>query len=343
MRRGTMRAMRAATAIRALRAKGRVPVLFGMWLLAAPWASAQTADPARGFYYDQKAPLDVQEAGVEKRGDVTVHDISYASPKGGRVPAYLVVPAGSGPFAAVLWGHWYWPNSEFFNRKEFLEEAVALAQAGVVSLLPTGVGARAGHVDNPDPLSDEQVADLIHQVMDMRRGADLLVARKDVDAKRLAYVGHSYDGEVGAFLAGADRRFKAYVLMAAPLSDEVDMKSKEYQGFRQKYGAEKFDEKTKARAWLDPGRYVAHAAPAVVFMQFGTQEDFLTPERDREYAALVSEPKKFKLYEAPHALNAEARRDRIAFLTEQLGLKPLPAAVIAAVPDLPQPPAPKPE
>lgn len=39
------------------------------------------------FDYDQKAPLDVQEAGVEQRGDVTIHDISYASPKGGRVPA----------------------------------------------------------------------------------------------------------------------------------------------------------------------------------------------------------------------------------------------------------------
>ncbi|HKO98429.1 MAG TPA: hypothetical protein VJU86_15640 [Pyrinomonadaceae bacterium] len=55
---------------------------------------------------------------------------------------------------------------------------------------------------------------------------------------------------------------------------------------------------------------------------------------------MVSEPKQFKLYEAPHALNAEARRDRIAFLIEQLKLKPLSAASIADVPDLYQPPAP---
>jgi hypothetical protein len=48
----------------------------------------------RHFDYDSKAPLDVQEAGVEQRGDVAIHDISYASPKGGRVPAYLVVPKG---------------------------------------------------------------------------------------------------------------------------------------------------------------------------------------------------------------------------------------------------------
>ena len=61
------------------------------------------------------------------------------------MPAYLVVPSGKAPFAAVIWGHWYWENSEFRNRKEFLAEAVVLAHAGVVSLLTDGPIARAGH------------------------------------------------------------------------------------------------------------------------------------------------------------------------------------------------------
>jgi hypothetical protein len=47
------------------------------------------------------------------------------------------------------------------------------------------------------------------------------------------------------------------------------------------------------------------------------------------------------LYEAPHALNAEARRDRVAFLVKQLSLKPPDPAAIARVPELPQPPDPK--
>src|SRR6267143_5162249 len=111
-------------------------------LIGAALTFAQDPAALHHFDYDQNAALDIKEAGVEKRGDVPVHDISYASPKAGRVPAYLVVPAGKGPFAAVLWGHWYWQNSAFFNRKEFLEETVALAHAGVVSLLPTGPGAR---------------------------------------------------------------------------------------------------------------------------------------------------------------------------------------------------------
>ena len=305
--------------------------------------AAQDAGPAHNFDYDRNAPLDIREAGVEQRGGVAVHDISYASPKGGRVPAYLVVPTGKGPFAAVIWGHWYWENSEFRNRKEFLEEAIALAHAGVVSLLTDGPIARPGHVEDKTPLNQQQVTDLIQQIVDMRRGADLLLARKDVDPKRLAYVGHSYNASVGGFLSGIDKRFKAFVLMAGGLSDELDLKTKEVQDYRQKIGAEKFDAFTAKNAWLDPGKFVSHAAPATVFLQYASQEKFLSPEHARGYAALVSEPKRFKEYDAPHALNAEARRDRIAFLTEQLNLKPLDPKLLAAIPDLPQPPEPKDE
>jgi dienelactone hydrolase len=315
-----------------------VAILF----LSATSLLAQDASPSHAFDYDSKLPLNIQEVGVEHRGNVAIHDISYASPKVA-VPAYLVVPEGKGPFAAVLWGHWYWQNSEFFNRKEFLDEAVTLAHAGVVSLLPTGPGARAGHVQDKDPLSEQQVAELVQAVVDMRRGADLLMARKDVDPQRFAYVGHSYNATVGAFLSGIDRRFKAFVLMAGGLSDELDLKTEEYKQFRQKYGPAKFDERIAKRAWLDPGKFVSHAAPAIVFLQYGTHDaPFLSPELARQYAALVSEPKQFKLYDAPHALNAEARRDRIAFLSDQLRLKPLDPSLIATVPDLPQPPDPTP-
>jgi hypothetical protein len=172
----------------------------------------------------------------------------------------------------------------------------------------------------------------------MRRGLDLLLARKDVDPKRLAFVGHSYNASIGAILSGVDRRFKAFVLMAGTMSDEVDFRTGAYDDFRKQVGPEKFDAFLAKHSYTDQGKFVSKAAPAFVFLQYATQEDFMKPERAREYEKVVSEPKRFKLYEAPHALNAEARRDRIMFLTEQLKLKPLPEKVIAAIPDLVQPP-----
>jgi hypothetical protein len=130
--------------------------------------------------------------------------------------------------------------------------------------------------------------------------------------------------------------------MAGGLSDQVDMQSEEYRKAREQIGAAKFDAFQVKYAWLDPGQFVSHAAPAFVFLQYGSQEKFLTAERARQYAANVSEPKRLRVYDAPHALNAEARRDRIAFLAGELGLKPPPQASIAAVADLVQPPEPKP-
>src|SRR5258708_14245889 len=127
---------------------------------------AQNVDAAllHHFDYDQKAPIDMQEAGVEQRGDVAIHDISYASPKGGRVPAYLVVPKGKGPFAAVIWGHWYQDGSPFLNRKEFLDEAVALAAFDVVSLLTDGPIARPGVLLEPHPLVEAHIHGPVQQV-----------------------------------------------------------------------------------------------------------------------------------------------------------------------------------
>jgi dienelactone hydrolase len=311
--------------------------MMGTLLLSGTLGRAQDADLIRHFDYDDRASLGIKEIGVERRGTVAIHDLTYTSPKSGVVPAYLVVPKGKGPFAAVIWGHWYWSNSPMRNRKEFLDEAVALAQAGVVSLLTDGPIARPGYVANKEPLNEQDVTDLVQQVTDMRRGVDLLLARKDVDPKRLAYVGHSYNAVVGAILSGVERRFKAFVLMAATMSDEVSMKFPEYQEYRKEIGAEKFDAYNAKYSWTDQGKYVSHAAPAVVFLQYGSQEKFITPERARLYAAVVSDPKRFEMYDAPHALNAAARRDRIAFLTEQFKLKPLWPATIASIPDLFQP------
>lgn len=312
-------------------------LLIGVLLLSSSPSLAQDPELLRHFDYDQKTPLNIKQIGVQQRARADVYDITYDSLKGGVVPAYLVVPKGRGPFAAVIWGHWYWGNSSMRNRRQFLDEAIVLAQAGVVSLLTDGPVARPGHVETKDPLDERRPAEFFQQVMDMRRGVDLLLARGSVDRKRIAFVGHSYNAGVGALLSGVDRRFKAFVLMAGSMSDEVGRETKEYQAFRQRMGPERFDAYAAKYAWLDQGKYVLHAAPAVVFLQYATQEKFLTPERARQYAAFVSEPKQFKLYDAPHALNAEARRDRIAFLIEQLKLKPLSAALISSIPNLYQP------
>jgi hypothetical protein len=166
----------------------------------------------------------------------------------------------------------------------------------------------------------------------------LLVARSDVDPRRIAYVGHSCDASAGGFLSGIDKRFKAFVIMAGDLSFEIDKKTKAFQEYRQKVGPEEFDAFAARYAWMDAGKYASHAAPAVMFLQYANNEPFLNGELAKQYFEIVSEPKKLKVYKAPHALNAEATRDRFAFLAEQLSFTPPDAKAINAIPVLFQPP-----
>jgi dienelactone hydrolase len=310
-------------------------------------------DLAGHWAYDKSQPLGQSQVGVKEREGIKVYDITYRSPvadrgplvgpNGGIVTAYLVVPLGKGPFPAVIYGHWCMPGSEKENRTEFLDEAIVLAHSGVISLLPNHVTVHPGFVEDSSPLNEQQVAVDVQQDINLRRGADLLLARADVDPKRLAYVGHSCDAFAGAFLSGIEKRFEAFVLMAGGWPDDVFKKSPMYEQYRQKIGAEKFDAFQATHAWADTGKYVPHAAPAAVFLQFASDEQFVTPDMDKDYFAVVSEPKQMKIYTAQHALNPEATRDRVAFLAEQLSFKTPDPKAIAAIPALIQPPWPKDE
>ena len=175
------------------------------------------------------------------------------------------------------------PGSEKKNRSEFLDEAIVLAHAGVISLLLDHVTVHPGFVEDTSPLNEQQVAVDVQQDINIRRGADLLVTRADVDPKRLAYVGHSCGAGAGAFLSGIDKRFKSFVLMAGGWPDDTFKKSPMYEQYRQKIGTEKFDAFQAEHSWADTGKYVSHAAPAVVFLQFASDEQFVTPEMDKDY------------------------------------------------------------
>jgi cephalosporin-C deacetylase-like acetyl esterase len=158
------------------------------------------------FDYNQDETLLVEEAPYELLFDgVTVYDVTYDSPKGGRVPAYLVLPASKGPFPAVVWGHWM--DYKTSSREEFLDEALVLAHSGLASLLVDAPFVRPGFIADDDVLTSQYPIAQQQMVIDVRRGVDYLLSRGDIDANRLAYVGHSFDAGVGGILAGVEPRF----------------------------------------------------------------------------------------------------------------------------------------
>lgn len=145
-----------------------------------------------------------QEAGV------TIHDVTYESVGGRVVSAFLVVPDATGPFPAVLFLHWYATNEPDGNRTEFLDEAIDLAADGVVSLLPEQVFPWA----TPPSGATEDRQAVIDQVVDLRVGLDILLAQPQVDADRLAVVGHDFGGMYAALVGSLDDRIDGAAILA---------------------------------------------------------------------------------------------------------------------------------
>jgi cephalosporin-C deacetylase-like acetyl esterase len=288
------------------------------------------------FNYDEHAPLDLKEISVQDRDGVSIHDVTYVSPKGGVVPAYLVVPKGKGKFAAVLWGHWMMPHSPSANRKEFLEEAIALAPAGVVSLLIDAPYVRPGFKADQVALGPQGPDIVLQQVIDLRRGLDFILSRPDVDPKRIAYVGHSFDANCGAILDAVDKRLAAVVFMGNPQSTRdflLTSTSPKMVEFRKSVPLDKITAYLKTYDWADAATYAASLGPASALFQYGTHDEYVDVTAAKHYFEMSSGPKEIKFYDSGHALNAEARRDRFDFLCQHLGLATLPTGALEKVPE----------
>ena len=71
-----------------------------------------------------------------------------------------------------------------------------------------------------------------------------------------------------------------------------------------------------------------------MFLQFGRDDTSIPEALARGYFERFEEPKKIEFYKAGHALNAEARKDRVQWLAERLKLSSVDPEAIERVPDL---------
>ena len=265
------------------------------------------------FEYDKSLPLDQQVKSTERRGDVTVSDVTYAAPGGKRIAAYLVTPEGDGPFAAILYVHWYEPPKPSSGRAEFLEEAVEMARKGVVSLLPETMWSPFEWFDERD--RDHDYDATVSQTVDLRRALDVLLAQPGVDARRVAVVGHDFGGMFGAVLAGVDGRAQSYVI-AASTPRFADW----YLYGPPMEDAAKESYVTRLAA-LDPVRHIRQANGSAFLFQFGRQDEYVPEDKAAEFVAAAPGTPQVEWYDAVHELDVEqAHRDRTAWLDERLGL-----------------------
>jgi dipeptidyl aminopeptidase/acylaminoacyl peptidase len=254
--------------------------------------------------------LRVAAVAAETRGPAVVEDVIVASPGIGEVEAYLVRPAdptvARGP--GLVWWHWLDTEAPDGNRTEFLDEAIEWAGCGAVSVLPQG---RFPWTQAPDNSSADTAA-IADEVLRLRHCLDVLVARSDVDASKLAVVGHDYGAMFGLLALAFDRRPRGAVALAVPPRwGDWNLPFWRIEEDRIDY--------LRALRPFDPIEHVASIAPRPLLFQSAEQDFYLAPMATFELRRAAGETAEAKHYPGGHDLKVPAARDdRRSFLERLL-------------------------
>jgi dienelactone hydrolase len=262
-----------------------------------------TAAPTEDlFAFDRDAPLDVTEGQTSAQPRFTAKAMSYASPGGDRVPGIALIPKGTAPRAGVIFMH-----GAGGSRVDFLGDASTLARRGAVTLTIDSPFARSESEQIRSGAVDATTAHelMVLNVKDLLRGLDVLVEHYDVDPKRLAVVGYSMGVQQAATAAALDDRVRAVVLIAGRANPS---RTPGDAGWARQFRA------------IDTVHFVPELSPATVLVQGGERDTIVPKAELEELYEAASEPKELRWYDADHGMNQQAGRERVAWLTEQLGL-----------------------
>ncbi|HEX5909794.1 MAG TPA: prolyl oligopeptidase family serine peptidase [Thermoleophilaceae bacterium] len=274
------------------------------------------ASALAAFAYDRAAAYDPVLQPVGTQPGVAIYALSFLSPRGtGRATGLLFVPEGAGPFAGLLLQHGL-PG----NAQQMTGEAVVLARQGAVVVALDAPFARRG--GSPVRFTAADSAEQVQLMTDLQRAVDLLVARPDVDASRIGYMGVSYGGAMGALFVGIERRLRTGILVVADGGLVSHFTGPEDGG-----GPVDGLPCAQRQRWLEsmipiePIKYVGFAPPTPLLLQSGRQDNLVPPRAAELLHAAVRDPRTIRWYEAGHGLTAEAARDRLLWLQQSLGMR----------------------
>ena len=240
-------------------------------------------------------------------GSLTVQTIEFDADHGLKCSAELIFPDRKGRYPGVVWlGS---------NDKGWEQYAIEFSKLGAVSILPDWCGNA--------PITDAHAYYQEHVMMtvNVRRAVDILSSRKDMDPKRIAFVGHSGGTLIGADAVAVDKRFKAAVF-------EVGLQGFTYHVCTSAHpfavGARK-ELNNQLLNWvsvlapLDAILYIGHEAPTVLLFQSARLDQGVPQSDAQAFFDAASEPKQLKWYDSGHKMELpEVTKDRTDFLRKEL-------------------------
>jgi dienelactone hydrolase len=274
---------------------------------------ATAADRAL-FAYDVGAPLNLQKAVESTNNGVEVSAVSFSSPDGGSVTGLVFDPVGrSGLRPGIVLMHGM-PG----NARVMAGQGQALAEHGAVVIAIDAPFARRG--GPPIRYTTGDRTEQIRLIKDLQRAVDVLRARANVDGERIAYLGISYGGAMGALFVGVERRLKAAVLVVGDGGLVSHFTGPEDFNFMAGLSCAARVDWLRAMTPVEPIRFLPHASPVALLLQNG-RTDNLVPMADAiELHRAAPGHATIRWYDAGHGLNQQAMHDRHDWLHEKIGL-----------------------
>ena len=263
---------------------------------------AVAADLAAQFAYDASAPLGLVEKGSTTDGTLTIHDIEFASPKGGLARAYLITTQTSAAIPAMVF-----VAGSNERREDIRIQAIGVARRGVIALVLEQSQIAAGR---PQiwTFTEQDRSEAIQTVVDARRAIDVLVARNDVDRTRIGFYGFSYGAWLGAITAAVDTRVSLVVLRSGGPQILAEIARASSRTLSSEYAA--------SMARVDQMAYAA-AISAPVLVQNGSRDTTFTAEQLRAWQERVGGTKTVKTYDTGHTLDAQSLADALSWIAER--------------------------
>ena len=263
--------------------------------------------------------------------------ISYTSQEGEQIPAFLLLPEGDGPFAAVLIHHQH-HGERHLGKSEVCGlvgdplQAVgpALARQGIVVLAPDSICFEDRRRDRTGTEADKTTDDAQHYnemayrllrgdtlmrkvLSDSAQGISLLRAHPLIDPERVGIMGHSYGGNTVLFHGALDERVHFACSSGAACTYQHKM--------AHQTGIEMAEVIPGFAARYDIPDLVTCFAPRRLLLVSSTDDKYsqdadriVTIAQERAAAMGIAEHIEHKRYEGGHTLTQERFNDIVQWL-----------------------------
>lgn len=299
--------------------------IFVYALSAAVHPEQKSVSPEFFFNYDAALPL---HAKVDKQSETesyTMYHVIFNSTHQEKVVALFTVPKqGKPPYPFVLFQHGLTNHKEYITQWEGgVDAAAMLAKEGIgmlaVDALYHGerhkVGMKPFNMFGFGPYPYLARDSMIQAVVDLRRAVDFLQSRKEVDGKKICYMGESMGSILGGTFSGVEKRVRAVVLIVGggglQFLFETSLLGMKKEDIKKAVDTSLF--------FVDPLYWVDKISPRPLLMVGALKDELMPHDATVRLYEKAKNPKKIIWIDSKHVIDAKLFfPDMIAWMKEQM-------------------------